>query len=265
MRKKLIPAVLAVLLVIMTAAYTLFWFWSAQLIRAQIWILYADADTYNIEIQGDFPTISGFPGAHTVNFSGRIIGPDAGLVLPLLTIRGFFLPGQPVEVELPQGIALIGEYIDPDIWSLDRLHALVRIPDPLPKSDYAEDLHVWRHKGGRLEIMSAALQKGALNIDGEGVITLDEQLQPAGQLDLNVSGYIEFIAWMQQRHLIRSRDALIAGAVMAGLSSADANGGRTVTMPLTLRNRQLSAGPLEIATLPALDWPQRDPPPARLR
>ncbi|TGD95854.1 DUF2125 domain-containing protein [Methylobacterium nonmethylotrophicum] len=58
----------------------------------------------------------------------------------------------------------------------------------------AQELERWRTAGGTVEIASLAAEKGSRRLRAQGVLALDEQHRPAGQLDVRTAGLEQVIA-----------------------------------------------------------------------
>jgi hypothetical protein len=244
----------------LAAAYGYAWHYGAQLIRKQILALYDDAAKVGMRIDGDFPTVTGFPGPHVVRFSGRLTEGDAVLNLPDLRVRGLFLPGYTVTVSLPQGASL-GGAADPAVFSLNDLDIRASIPLLIPASLNAEDLAVWQRNGGVIHVTRFYMRKESLTLNGKGDVTLDAQLQPAGAASVQIKGYIEFIDWLKSQGLLKDKSAMITGMVLTGLSRTDSQTGETyIKTDLKLKDRRLYVGPMGILTLPPVAWASRQQP-----
>jgi hypothetical protein len=58
----------------------------------------------------------------------------------------------------------------------------------------AQELERWRAAGGTVELASLAAEKGSRRLRAQGVLSLDEQHRPAGQLDVRTAGLEQVIA-----------------------------------------------------------------------
>lgn len=64
------------------------------------------------------------------------------------------------------------------------------------------------------------------------------------------------MAWLKDVGMIEAKDALIASAVMSGLSKEDPDTGeRVINAKITLQNGILFLGPLRLLEIPRIDWP----------
>jgi hypothetical protein len=244
-------AVLALCLV-----YTALWFYTAQLVRQEISFLYADAGRYGLSVDGPMPVVSGFPGRHRFVFSGEIAGADGRADIPQLAVSGFFFPGAIVTADFAQGFKLSGTKTDPEIWSPDQLRLKVKIPWLPPRDFTAPGLRAWTAGGGRLEIAGLLIRKRGLLASAQGTVTLDANLQPSGRMDADISGdYPDFLLFLQQKNVIDAKKALLAGAILTGLSRPDLIGRSTIFAKLTLQDQNLYLGPLKLAKMPDLAWP----------
>ncbi|WP_425463350.1 DUF2125 domain-containing protein [Methylobacterium terricola] len=58
----------------------------------------------------------------------------------------------------------------------------------------AQELERWREAGGTVEITSLAAEKGSRRLRAQGVLALDDQHRPTGQLDVRTAGLEQVIA-----------------------------------------------------------------------
>lgn len=240
--------------------YATFWRVMASEIQKAVIELYANAGEDGVEISGPVTPVENFPFRPSLSFSGFIRTTDGTVVIPMLVIRGFPLPGLPVTLSFPQGLY----QEDLEVSKLDELHATFTVPSLLPEMTY-ESVRAWSATGGKIEIRQFRGRKESLKFEGEGVLTVDSSLQPAGKIDLRATGYASFLQWLNENGFIGEKEARIATAVLTGLSTATTESGESaVEANLTLKNRTLSLGPLMIATLPTVVWPGGNQP-AQLR
>jgi hypothetical protein len=247
-----------VALLVLAAIYCGGWFYVARLIGQEIDRLYAQAADAGIAIEGARPAIGGFPGPHSVSFSGRIHDADGrGAEFPLLKISGIFLPGMLVHIEAPKGAAALGSY-DRDIWSLDRADIVARIPKTLPGALYHADMKAWHDAGGGLEVKSFDLAKRGLDATGGGALTLDDDLQPQGNLAVGIAGdYVGFLAFLRGKGVIRQKEALLSAAILTGMSHKNPDTGENeISAAFRLQDRTLYLGMLRLTELPRAEWPQ---------
>lgn len=244
------------LLLVILGAYTALWHFWAQQIDAQIMAFRVQMATQGTEINGDFSAVSGFPGAFHVSFAGRIAGDGRALIIPQLDVRSFFLPGAAIAIDLPQGLRALSPELDEFTSTLDKLHIDAVIPSPLPASFSARDLYRWREAGGVVKINALELFKRPLHVTGQGNISLDERLQPLGEMPVEVEGHAAFLAELQSRHMIEPRATIMAGAVLGSLAKTDESGRSYVPVTLRIQKSTLYAGPLRVMDVPPLFWPE---------
>lgn len=259
MKRKFILSA-AFLLVILLAAYTALWFWAAGKIRDEMSGLIAEAQANGIQIMPRAMGVRGYPGKHEAWFSGRVAADGTVLEIPLLEVRSLFLPEKPLAIEVPEGFTVV-EPADAEIWALDRLLVETVIPASLPADLTREDLTAWRDAGNVLTLSNIEAQKQSLALKGSGIILLDENLQPAGELTAHATGHMEFMIWLQQNGYVETKEALLATAVLSSLSKTDPETSRNLMeVALTLQSRTLFVGPLRLGVLPPVEWPWRSPP-----
>ena len=256
MRRALIAAALFSALI--ASGYSTLWFWGVHKIKAQIAGFAVTANEKGVTFTGNKPRIYGFPFTYKAAFNGRVLYGPLAVDLPLLEIDGLFLPGHRVTIDLPESAQLSAPDIDKNIWSVDRLSVRLTIPESLPAAFTIEDLRAWRESKNALTIDEFHLQKKQLDVRGSGSLTLDGQLQPAGDFNIRATGHIQFLSWLKEQELLDIKGALLAGSVLAGLSKYDQETGDPyLEGNLSLQSQTVFLGPLRLFSLPALQWPWR--------
>lgn len=251
---------IGVTLVLLLGAYLGLWIYSAQWFTKEIDRLYAEGEQNDVQFLGPKPELANFPFVPEVMYRGGFKIGQAEIYFPHMALRGYPLPGTTLKIDFPLGVSL-GGVADPKIWNLDSLKAGVTIPYEFPQDLTFEELSAWRDAGGKIEVKDYALTKGALTSEGKGHLFLDAQLQPDLSFESVIHGYQDFIAEQQREGLIEPFPA--AGAIMFlnSLSSKDAATGESVVaLTVTVKNRILSAGPIQAVELPPIVWGTRRPP-----
>lgn len=198
--------------------------------------------------------VENYPFVPEINFSGRISANGYTAEVPLLLVHSLFLVEKPLLLEAPRGLSIL-EPADTALLSLDKMHIDILIPASLPPAMTHEAMEAWKKTGNTVKIQNIAIEKGALKLEGSGVFMLDDSLQPAGEIDIRTTGHMEFLQWLRQEKYIETKEALLSGAVLAGLSRIDPDTNETIMdTSLTLQNRTLFAGPLRLAVLPQAQW-----------
>lgn len=255
MNKRVFLITFFILLVFGNLAYAALWFSirkDVQDIAAQT---IADAKKEGIHFEGEISPVTGFPGPYKLSFSGKIKYQDYVLNIPKAAIKSFYIPGRPLSIILPQG-AIIEGTGEPEINKIDGLSIALIVPDHVPTDITYDHINTWKNGGGTINIASYVIHKESLSIKGSGIITLDDELQPEGKLSAKMAGGIEFIKWLKDHDIIESKDAMIAGTIIGGLTKEDPETGeKAVHTALMLQNRMLFLGPLRLLSFPAIDWP----------
>lgn len=127
---------------------------------------------------------------------------------------------------------------------------------PVPQELRVPHLTLWRDSGGALQVDRFYLEWGPLIIDASGTVTLDAALQPQANLTANVRGFLPTVDALVIAGMVEGEKAglIKAGlALLAGPPGAD--GIATLTTPLSIRDRRVFLGPLQLAVLPPVVWP----------
>lgn len=123
------------------------------------------------------------------------------------------------------------------------------VPAPLPQM-----LDAWRKKGGAIEFASAHLAWDRLDIDAQGTLALDDDLQPLAALTATIRGQNEMIDAAVNTGALPEGDAGMARIVLNMISQQGDDGRKQIQLPISAQNRRLYLGPAAIAKIPTIDW-----------
>jgi hypothetical protein len=254
--KNIVAITLSALVTLALLGYMAFWYVMADRIAKEINYQYYEAAAQGITITGGLPRVTGFPRAHKIIFSGSLQKENWTLNIPQLEITGFLLPGQTIVIEMPKGASLSGiETPYPDLWSLSYIYIEGVIPEDLPYAATVEALRAWRALDGAIRLEKFRINKDSLRLSGTSNVHLDNNLQPEGEFNVRIEGHMAFLSYLQSRGLLENKEALITATVFTGLSKQDPETGeRYLETPITLQNRKLLLGPLELFDLPQFRW-----------
>ena len=126
-----------------------------------------------------------------------------------------------------------------EVWKL--LYDPSRFPD-------------WWAGIGTVEITSASLRWGALAVDANGALALDEQLQPVGTLDATIESDDTAIDALAALGKLRPGDIALIKNVVRLMATSGRDGKKRLTLPLSLKNDRVYLGPAQIAALPRVSW-----------
>jgi hypothetical protein len=208
-------------------------------LAAEAWPRFADIGLTDLRVAGDLATV-GDLRAH-LDFAPEATASQPAIGLTLQTER----------VGLPPGPA---RALGPFIASL-AIEGDISGPVP-PGNIVTEQAKAWRDARGSLNIRHLALLWGSLDLTAHATLTLDDQLQVAGDGSAKATGYGEALDALASHGVISRSGATAAKAVLSLLASNPENGGPpSVDVPLTLKYRTLSMRQVPLVRLPELDWP----------
>jgi len=132
---------------------------------------------------------------------------------------------------------------------------LANVAGPLDPGSLPETLTRWRDAGGTVEIERLEIDYGPLDLSANGTLALDEDNQPIGAFTTRIRGFFEAVDMLRRRRLVTDRAAITAKLVLGALArKGDEGGPPTLSIPLTLQDRRLYAGPVPLFELPPIDW-----------
>jgi hypothetical protein len=124
---------------------------------------------------------------------------------------------------------------------------------------WPDALFRWRDAGGVVEVAALNAEYGPVALSGSGTVALDEAGQPVGAFTAQVSGLFQVIdALSASGHMGRGQAiaAKLALGVLTGRPDrrGPPGGQGPLNLPLTLQDRILSVGPVELMQLPEVHW-----------
>ena len=128
------------------------------------------------------------------------------------------------------------------------------IGDPAFGATPSQTLAAWRDAGGTLEVRSLDLVWGKFDLSGEGTVALDNALQPIVAMTARIKGYRETVDALVDTGWVQGRDAFATKMVLGVVARATPGGKSQLTVPLSLQQGVLSAGPARLLRVPAIDW-----------
>jgi hypothetical protein len=149
--------------------------------------------------------------------------------------------------------------------NLKELKTEFKIIGNLALSGSVQNLADWRDEGGIIEVGLLEGIYGKLKIHAAGTIALDKDLQPLIAISAKFQGFFSSINTLKKAGYIRSGDAAMAKLVLGVLSRRVGKGERSISLPLTLQDGQLSAGPVPLMAVQAIDWGEDPPPPKEVQ
>lgn len=141
--------------------------------------------------------------------------------------------------------------------TIRRLRLTLELEGALQGSGLPHALETWRSSGGDLEIRNVYVDWEPMTAAGNGTLALDDQLQPMGAFALKFTGFFSGVDALTQQGIVDPGNASAAKIVLGLLAKAPVTGGPPeLSLPLTIQDRKLSAGPVTLTEIPRVTWPQ---------
>ncbi len=171
-------------------------------------------------------------------FTGRIANEQpllfSGEIIDLLTNK-----------ELSPGF---GSKLDSAIWT-------AKIFGALPMIGGAAAVDQWRQAGGRIEIGHLQARASDLEVSLQGPVGLDENLQFNAQFTGWVRGWNILLQNLVDTGAMSPSGGALANLGLRALARPpDEGGAPAVHAPLTLANRRIFLGPVNLGTIPPVRW-----------
>lgn len=224
--------IIATVALLLFAGYTALWFTAAN----QVQNAYAGfmQDINKEERDYATPKITGFPGKLKIHIAKEYLQNNEGFLrVENLRAQSWPLPGSTIEISA-------------DTFELETF----KWPEKLTFTDFKAEITM---DGDIMDIHSGSLRKDDFELGIAGNIDFDQEPFPKFDVELALIHYSGFIAELSKKGFINTRTALFTSAGLSALSDDDG----IVRVPLRQRNRTLYAGPLPVASLPAVRPPAR--------
>lgn len=130
------------------------------------------------------------------------------------------------------------------------------VPSSAAPASLRQALALWRDDGGTLELARVVTDWGPLGLSGSGTFALDAALQPIGAMSTTITGHDAVIDALVAAGVVGPRDGGLAKILLGVLAKpSPVDGTPELTVPLTLQDGYLWAGPAKLVPLPTIMWP----------
>ena len=151
------------------------------------------------------------------------------------------------EITLPKPVPGLGP-------TIKRLDLAVDVTGRLAAGPLRQSLEAWRDGGGAIEIRSLMLEWPPATVAGSGTLALDAALQPMGAATFKFQGFFDIVDALTKAGHVHEREASVAKVVLGMLAQPSAGGAPELSLPLTVQDRKLHAGPVMLMETPAVVW-----------
>ncbi len=258
--------VLLALLILGVVGYYVVWFKLATELDRQVDSAWQETQASGATIVGIKPKVAGFPFSPTVTFSGTITEKNGtGWSLPKITFRGFPLPGFAQHLEAPQGLEIAGPLFPRPI-QLDEAFLTIRLPLNLPTAFNETSVRAWQQANGEMPVERISFKAKELSVSGQGVLSLDDKLQPSGQIMTRVVGMDALLADLTEQGVMKGQSAIMAQSFLQMINQKDPQTGEVYfETPIRIQNRGVFLGPMRVGNLPEIVWQGMIPDPLSIR
>ncbi len=139
--------------------------------------------------------------------------------------------------------------------TVDTAAVRLRLLGRIGGGERASALAAWRDDGGILEVEELVLESGSLELEADGTIALDADLQPLAAFTARIRGFNDAVDKLTAANVIRRGTATAAKLVLGALAKVPADGGRReITAPITVQEQKIFIGPLSVGRVPTIRW-----------
>ena len=260
-------SIFALILVLALTAYTGYWHWYSGKIAHFLNNAIERLDKEGITFT-QTPRIGGYPFPHHIIYKGDIQGADFNLKIPYLKISGISRPGNLFRLTLPQGAQLYplsaavrdAQQKDKEIeyYDVKTIDLRLGLPTQFPTSLNHEDIKNWQKTDPRLSLYTLDIQAPPLAIILQGIFTLDQNLQPQGEIIIRGDNFEDAVAALaSDTGNVTSGELRFLQGILKSLSKTDEKTGKTyLHIALDIQDSTLKIGPLKLASIPHIHWPK---------
>ncbi len=248
-------SIISALIILAFIAYGVFWVYVAGQMTKALDTIWNGQEEYQIVIDGEQPAITGFPAAPKAVFSGSVTDRNGfTYAAPEFSYQGFSFPTQAITIAAPQGMDFSGPVLKTTIH-IDDFFLRIRLPANFPNRYDRVTLAAWREQGGNVPVEELRIYRSSVKLDGEGYITLDQTLQPEGEIKVKVSGLDDLIHEFVQNGSLGEKQAIMAQSLLNLMSHKDETTGiNAINTALRVQSGGIYLGPMRIASVPEWKW-----------
>lgn len=136
---------------------------------------------------------------------------------------------------------------------LERLVVDATVQGELPAALSGPALLRWRDDGGAIDVSRLEASYGPVDLSGEGAAALDERGQPIAAFSTRIRGLFDAIDALR-RHGYLEPGAAMAATIALRMLAGSAGRDAVLEVPVTLQDRVLSVGPLDLLQMPEIRW-----------
>lgn len=249
-------AILGVILFI-AISYTAMWFLVSRNVDRYIAAFWQNLP-YQTEfhITGVQPQVTGFPAPPQISFAGAL-ELKSGLIIKSDEFRivGFPLSGLTLYADFPQGLDIIHPLSKQGV-RIDNAAANISLPMHPPVSGTYAAAKAWQKLDDPIIINGYEIKMGEVTIQGNGLIALDEKLQPDVRIQGRVHGMDALFERLSENGIVKKKDMDIARSFLGMVSAEDPQTGQKYfDTGVYIQHRSLFIGPMRIYEVPEIIWP----------
>jgi hypothetical protein len=246
---------ISIIVIVAFLLYAGAWIFAAFALKAKTeWVVDHAAQT-GITLSLHDMRLSGFPHRPSLHLNGTAsFSNGISMTTPDFTVRGFPFIGLKLELSLPQG-AHITTPLWPQLITINNARIVTEVPPFAFETVTKDTLRLWQQTGHSIPIHDVVLQSNLFTAAGKGFIGLDHDLQPQGQVMLNILGLGTFIEQMVTAQKIDARQAIMAQSLLQLVSHKDpSTGEEIVATSLRIQKNAAYLGPLRFYTFAPIEW-----------
>ncbi len=257
---------LVALLLVGIVLYFVVWIKLASALSHQVDSAWESAEISGARIVGQKPLVKGFPFTPVVSFSGSITETNGTQwSFQKIEFKGFPLPGFSQHLEVPQGLEISGPMFPRSI-QLDEAYLTIKLPLNLPTTYTETSMRAWQQANGEMPVERLSFKAKELSVNGQGVLNLDDKLQPSGQIMTRVVGMDALLADLTEQGILKGQSAIMAQSFLQLINQKDPQTGEVYfETPVRIQNRGIFLGPMRVGNLPEIVWEGMIPDPLSIR
>lgn len=250
-------------------AYTGAWFALGYTMQKQINRAWVDAAKQGTVLSSPPARVTGFPGPYRIAWNGTVESDQTSIYVRDMALSFWPIPLTPFHLNFPHGLHISSKQIElPEGTgglNIESLQIAFEIPTYVPVIWTKPEVQKLHDSGITYRLLNISMEQARAGdlaltkLTGSGSLSYDENLQPAGTMDLIFSdpeNIRDTLARIVSHPMGKS---FVTGAINSLMRVDEKTGEKILPLTFTLKNGKVYAGPLQVGYIGQIYWPVVDP------
>ncbi len=207
-----------------------------------------------IEFYDANPEISGFPFKPVITYKKGLSYNGVKILFPELVVTGYPFPFQDIEFSAPKGISFALPKSGRKSVYFDRANLTIEVPVKIVTSSEYRAVVKWQQDVGEIKIKHVDLYNEDFSLIGNGIASLNDQLQPELMLHSKIQNYQAIAKRIMEEQGISGFANSMALSLMEGIRNSQNPNENAVSFDVTIKDREIRIGPVYAGRMPIIYW-----------